>query len=72
MLVVGRIITESALMRNESRGTHYRADCKAIDDPAWLRQIVIKDDGGEMNLSTYPIELPPELQHLKRSLEGIS
>jgi len=72
MLVVGRMIAESALMRNESRGTHYRADRKAVNDPAWLRQIVIKDDGGEMNLSAYPIELPPELQHLKGSLEGIS
>ena len=72
MLVVGRMVAESALMRNESRGTHYRADREAVNDPAWLKQILITDKDNEIHLDTRPIELPPELEYLKRSLEGIS
>jgi fumarate reductase (CoM/CoB) subunit A len=84
MLVVGRMVAESALMRNESRGTHYRADCAAVNDPTWLKQILIAKSplipplakGGrgdyEIRLNTRPIELPAELEYLKKSLEGIS
>jgi succinate dehydrogenase/fumarate reductase flavoprotein subunit len=72
MLVVGRMVAESALMRSESRGTHYRADCAAINDPAWLKQILITQKADGMHLDTQPIELPPELEYLKKSLEGIS
>jgi len=72
MLAVGRMVAEGALMRNESRGTHYRSDCKAINDPAWLKQILITKKGSDMALNTRPIELPPELEYLKKSLEGIS
>jgi succinate dehydrogenase/fumarate reductase flavoprotein subunit len=72
MLVVGRMVAESALMRCESRGTHYRADCAAINDPAWLKQILITQKADGMHLDTRPIELPPELEYLKKSLEGIS
>ena len=70
MLTVGKMVAESALMRSESRGTHYRSDCSAANDPEWLKQILItqKDDG--MCLTTRPIELPPELQELREVLEG--
>jgi fumarate reductase (CoM/CoB) subunit A len=71
-LAVGRMVAESALMRSESRGTHYRADCAAVNDPGWLKQILITKIDDEMRLNTRPIELPPELQDLKKSLEGIS
>ena len=72
MLVVGKIVAESALMRDESRGTHYRSDCAAVNDPEWLKQIFIVKEGDETLLNTRPIELPPDLQYLKRSLEGVS
>ena len=72
MLVVGSMVTESALMRAESRGTHYRADCKEVNDSAWLKQILITRKSEGMKLDTQPVRLPPELQYLKRSLEGIS
>ena len=72
MLVVGRMVAESALMRNESRGTHFRADLATVNDPAWLKQITITRKGEEMLLDTQPIELPGELGHLKQLLEGVS
>ncbi len=72
ILVVGKMVAESALMRNESRGTHYRADCSAINDPEWLKQILITKKGDDIELKTLPIQLPPELQDLKKQLEGIS
>jgi len=83
MLVVGRMVAESALMRSESRGTHYRADCAAVNDPEWLKQILITkspltpplpkgEKKEEMRLDTRPIKLPSELEYLKKSLEGIS
>jgi succinate dehydrogenase / fumarate reductase flavoprotein subunit len=70
MLTVGKMVAEGALMRCESRGTHYRSDCSAINAPEWLKQILIVQEDDGMNLSTRPIELPPELQELKKALEG--
>jgi len=70
MLTVGRMVAESALMRCESRGTHYRSDCSAVNDPKWLKQILIVQEDDGMSLNTRPIELPPELQELKKALEG--
>ena len=72
MLIVGRMVAESALMRCESRGTHYRADCSAVNTPEWLKQILITRRDDEMQLKTRPVELPPELQELRKALEGIS
>ena len=72
MLTVGKMVAKSALMRCESRGTHYRSDCAAVNDPGWLKQILITRRDDEMKLETRPIELPPELQELKKALEGIS
>jgi fumarate reductase (CoM/CoB) subunit A len=69
MLVVGKMVAENALMRNESRGTHYRADCKAVNNPEWLKQIIIANKG-KMTQTTYPIELPQDLEYLKAELEG--
>lgn len=72
ILTVGEMVAESALMRDESRGTHYRSDCTAVNDPKWLKQILVRREDDKMRLTTKPIELPPELQDLKKSLEGIS
>lgn len=70
MLIVGKMVAENALMRNESRGTHYRADCKAVNDPSWLKQIIIVNKNNEMKHTTYPINLPQDLDYLKSKLEG--
>ena len=45
MVLVGRLMVEAALMREESRGAHYRLDCPESSD-SWLRHIVFRRKGG--------------------------
>ncbi|MEE9335392.1 MAG: FAD-binding protein [Granulosicoccaceae bacterium] len=40
MLCVGKMITEAASMRTESRGSHFRSDFPTRDDTNWLTNIV--------------------------------
>ena len=57
-LTVARLIVESALEREESRGAHFRADHPQRDDERWLRAVVVERDAdGEPVLSTRPVEL---------------
>lgn len=44
MLDVALMITQSALLRTESRGAHYRADCPTQDDANWHNRILITHD----------------------------
>jgi len=49
-LDAAEMIVRAAMERRESRGAHYRADYP-LEDPAWLRPVVItKADGGAMHL----------------------
>src|SRR5690606_20198470 len=43
LLLAGRLATEGALVRQESRGAHYRTDFPGPDD-AWLKHIVFRND----------------------------
>jgi len=48
MLCVSRLLCDSALRRQESRGTHYRSDYPDRDDQQWQRHTrTHRDDGGE-------------------------
>jgi fumarate reductase (CoM/CoB) subunit A len=48
MLKTASLIVQSARLREESRGSHYRGDFPASDDPNWLKNIVLtKDKNGE-------------------------
>jgi len=54
MVELSEMILISALMREESRKSHYRADFPNSDDRKWLRNIVIKEEAGGMTLTTVP------------------
>ena len=46
ILLLSRLVIESALEREESRGAHYRSDFSKTDDENWKRHIVKKLVGG--------------------------
>jgi succinate dehydrogenase/fumarate reductase flavoprotein subunit len=57
-LTVARLIVESALLRDESRGAHFRSDFPERDDERWLRSIAVaRGADGEPAFLTRPVEL---------------
>jgi succinate dehydrogenase/fumarate reductase flavoprotein subunit len=57
-LTVARLVVESALVREESRGAHYRSDFPQRDDDNWLRAVVARQDAdGALLLSTSEVAL---------------
>jgi succinate dehydrogenase / fumarate reductase flavoprotein subunit/fumarate reductase flavoprotein subunit len=64
-VLVARLVTESALLREESRGAHYRADFTETDNDNWLRYIVLSDAGaGRIKVDYRPVRftkaVPPD------------
>lgn len=55
MVLVVEMIARGALMRTESRGVHYRKDYPKVDNDKWLKNILLKESHGEMNLTTIPV-----------------
>src|SRR5215217_8110724 len=49
-LIACEAIIRSALMRQESRGAHYRSDFPNLDDEEWNVNIYCRKEGGEMVL----------------------
>lgn len=64
LVQVGEMVAQSALLRQESRGAHYRSDFPA-SRPEWLRTIRMVSAGGQMRSDFLPVEFtrmrPPEL-----------
>ncbi len=56
LLTVIECIARSALARTESRGAHYRKDFPSIDNTNWLKNVVLRQEGGGMAISTRPVE----------------
>ena len=48
---VGTLMAQTALLRRETRGGHYREDFPERQDSAWAGPIVIRSDGGKPSLS---------------------
>jgi succinate dehydrogenase/fumarate reductase flavoprotein subunit len=55
MLTVAALVTQAALLRDESRGSHFRADHPAPDDDRWLRTIRMQRDGDTARVWTTPV-----------------
>ncbi|MCD6529136.1 FAD-binding protein [Candidatus Bathyarchaeota archaeon] len=55
MVQVLEASAKSALTRRESRGVHYRLDYPNVDNDNWLKEIVVRNVGGEMQVFTYPV-----------------
>ncbi len=56
MLEVSEMLCRSALTREESRGAHFRTDFE-VENPQWLRHIVVAKKGETMSLSSAPVDL---------------
>ena len=56
MLTVSEIIVRSALMRNESRGAHFRTDYPEQDDQQGISNVVISKKQQAINILTVEVE----------------
>src|ERR687889_1233564 len=56
-LTVAHTMIDSALVREESRGAHFRSDYPEQDDARWLRYIVVRGgQNGETEVSLLPVK----------------
>jgi len=54
-MTVARLVVESALLRTESRGAHYRSDFPERDDDEWLRYIALRRSGDGFDVDLRPV-----------------
>jgi succinate dehydrogenase/fumarate reductase flavoprotein subunit len=57
LVEVARLIARAALLRDESRGSHYRADFPKPDNDRWLRNIYLTRQGDTVLEETEPAAL---------------
>jgi len=51
---LAEVVAKAALIRTESRGAHYREDYLQRDDKNWLKNIIIRLQGGKMESQLVP------------------
>jgi succinate dehydrogenase / fumarate reductase, flavoprotein subunit len=65
MLTISEAVTQSALVREESRGAHSRIDFPALSAEWGTKNNVVRRDGTEMRLRQEPLaEMPAELKQI--------
>jgi fumarate reductase (CoM/CoB) subunit A len=57
MIVVSEMVAKCALLRTESRGSHYRTDYPHENQADWLKNTVITKKDDKMSLETVPVDL---------------
>jgi fumarate reductase (CoM/CoB) subunit A len=57
MVLTAEMIARAALMRQETRGAHYRKDFPKTDNKNWFANIVIKRENGKMTFKKIPVVL---------------
>ena len=57
LLTAAELIARSALLREDSRGAHFRTDFPATDNAQWLRNIYLSRDGDRVKSWTVPVKL---------------
>jgi len=55
MLLVAEMIARPALLREESRGAHFRTDFPKTNNDAWFKNIVLVRQNGAMQLRPVPV-----------------
>jgi len=55
MVTVAEMVAKAALMREESRGAHYRRDFPKTDNQNWFVNIVVKQENGKMVFQKVPV-----------------
>lgn len=56
MLEVAKVIIESALTREESRGFHFRHDFPRQDNENWLKHTLVRRKEGRPLVTSYPVD----------------
>jgi succinate dehydrogenase/fumarate reductase flavoprotein subunit len=57
MLLLSEMVCRSALLRTESRGSHWRPDFPQENNANWLKNIVIRKENNEMMLDILPVQM---------------
>ena len=55
LVTVAEMVAKAALMREESRGAHYRRDFPKTDNQNWFVNIVIRQERGRMMFERVPV-----------------